>query len=99
MTNLGAEDVWLKCCIQIGIIHRVYNIQPDDLQVDFKGVTSSEEQISIREKSDQVGDIPDDVIDELSIPVGLLGLDCTPDQRVRLMKVLWKQLQSIHQLC
>ena len=60
------------------------------MQVDFQRVTSSEEQISVKEKSDQVGDITDDVIDESSIPVDLFGLDCTPDQRARLVKVFWK---------
>ena len=54
VANLGAEDIWLKPRTQIGIIHRVDDIQPEDVQVDFQRVTSSEEQISIKEKSDQV---------------------------------------------
>ena len=68
-------------------MHRVDDIQPEDVQVDFQRVTSSEEQISIKEKSDQVVDITHDVIDESSIPVDLFGFDCTLDQRARLVQV------------
>ena len=66
-------------------MHRVDDIQPDGAQVDFQRVTSSKEQISIREKSDQVGDITADDRDESSIPVDSLGFDCTPDQGARFM--------------
>ena len=90
VANLGAEDIWLTPLTRIGITHRVDDIQPEDVQVDFMRGTSSEEQISINEKSDQVGDTTDDVIDESSIPVVLFGFDCTPDQRARLVKVVWK---------
>ena len=90
VVSLGAEDIWLKPRTRIGIMHRVDDIQPAYVQVDFQRVTSSEKQISIKEKSDQLGDITDDVIEESSIPVDLFGSDCTPDQRARLVKVFWK---------
>ena len=54
MANLGADDIWLKPRTRIEIMHRVDDIQPEDVQVDFQRVTSTEKQISIKEKSDQV---------------------------------------------
>ena len=43
VANLGDENNWLKPRIRITIMHRVYDIQPDDMQVDFQRVTFSEE--------------------------------------------------------